>query len=1008
VTPPVGTGRAPLDVDGRVAKALDDLAAGGGLAAAVAGAVTDAVTRVADPWLAVRVLLDLLRAAARSGSARHPAAADSPTRLLEGLVEDPQFCSRVLAVCGLSEALGQQLVRHPDLADVLRPADCAPLSAAGMRADLLDAVAAEPASPEPRSALSGPAARDALRLAHRRQLLAVAGWDLTAAPDLTAVTAALSDLAAAVLEAALAVARTEVAEHVGTAAVDGARLAVIAMGKCGGGELNYLSDVDVLFVAEPAPPATMAVATALATRVIAICAEPTDEGTIWEVDTALRPEGRQGALVRSLESYRRYWDTWAKTWEFQALLKARPVAGDADLGGRFSAAAAAAVWSAAGRAHFVEDVRSMRRRVESAVPARLAGRQLKLGRGGLRDVEFAVQLLQLVHGRADESLHVAGTVPALAALAAGGYVGRSDGLELTGAYTFLRTVEHRLQLRRLQRAQVIPDDAAELRRIGRSLGMLNDPVGGITRAVEAQRRRVRRLHEKLFYRPLLTAVARLPEDGVRLAPAAAAARLAALGYDEPEACLRHLQALTSGVSRRAAIQRTLLPVLLGWFADGADPDGGLLAFRQLSEALGDTPWYLRLLRDGESAAEDLAHVLAAGRWVPELLAGVPAAAVLLAGGGDLRPRTRSELVTECLALGGRGEDAGDAVTAILALRRRETIRIAVADLLHRLDVTAVGVALSDLAGAVVEGSLAALRRTLPVLATPAAAGLQFSVLAMGRLGGREQSYASDADVLFVYEPGPGVSDSEALVPAHALAVELRRLLGATGSQPPMPLDADLRPEGRNGPLVRSHTSYEAYYRRWSAPWEAQALLRAAHLAGDRGPSRRLLALIDPLRHPAGGLDAAAVRHIRRLKARVEAERLPRAADPSTEVKLGPGGLGDVEWLVQLLQLRHAGAVPGLRTTSTLDALRAAVDAGLVQPRDAAVLGDAWRLAGRIRNAIVLVRGRGRDSLPTDPRELAGVSRLLGHAPGESDRVVQEWLGTSRRARAVYTRLFLED
>lgn len=995
-------GRRRPEADHRLAPALADLGGLGPLGSRLAGAVGAGLGRVADPWLALRVVREVA-----DWVAAHPGSGPS-ARLLNGLVDDEVFRDRVLAVVGLSEPLGDQVVRHPDLTDVLRPPDCSPLGATAVRADLLDAVGADPTSPEPRSGLVGAAARDALRLAHRRLLLGVAGWDLTTAPPLPAVTGALSELAAAVLEAALAVARTEIGAHHGLLAVTDARLAVIAMGKCGGGELNYLSDVDVVFVADPVRGSSMAVAAQLASRVMSVCGEYTAEGTIWEVDTALRPEGRSGVLVRSLDSYQHYWDTWARTWEFQALLKARPVAGDAALGDRFAVSAGAATWAASGRPNFVDDVRSMRRRVESAVPRQLTDRQLKIGRGGLRDVEFAVQLLQLVHGRADESLRLGGTLAALRALAAGGYVGRSDALELTGAYEFLRSVEHRLQLRRLRRSQLIPTDTDELRRIGRSLGMFNDPVGGLTRAVEAQRRRVRRLHEKLFYRPLLSAVARLPADGVRLSPVAAAARLAALGYDEPEACLRHLAALTTGVARRAAIQRTLLPVLLGWFADGADPDGGLLAFRRLSEALGDTPWYLRLLRDGESAAEDLAHVLAAGRWVPELLAGVPEAAVLLANDTDLRPRTRDELAQECRALAGRGTPPPAAVTAMRALRRRELIRIAVADLLHRLDVTEVGTALSALTAAVVDGALGAVTGNHQLQDEPAAVGLGFAVLALGRLGGREQSYGSDVDVLFVYEPGPGVTDGEALAPARALATEIRALLGETGPHPPLVLDPDLRPEGRQGPLVRSLSSYRAYYERWSAPWESQALLRASFLAGDPDLGRRFLEMVDGFRYPADGLDPAQIRHIRRLKARVEAERLPRGVDPSIEVKLGPGGLGDVEWLVQLLQLRYAGRLPALRSTSTLETLDAAVAAGLVGAGDAVTLRTAWRLASRIRNAIVLVRGTPRNSLPTIPRELAAVSRVLGHGPGQSDLVVQEWLGAARRARAVYVRLFLTD
>src|ERR1035437_4944313 len=253
--------------------------------------------------------------------------------------------------------------------------------------------------------------------------------------------AELAALASAALEAALAVARSALAPDAAAC-----RLAVIAMGKCGGRELNYASDVDVIFVAEAAEGAAEAAAlrtaTQLASGMIRVCSQSTPEGALFPVDANLRPEGRDGPLVRTLASHRAYYERWAKTWEFQALLKARPVAGDAALGRAYMDAIVPMVWQAAQRENFVPDVQAMRRRVLAALPAAEAGRQLKLGPGGLRDIEFAVQLLQLVHGRTDETLRVPATLPALAAPAARGHVGREDAATMAAAYRFLRRVEH--------------------------------------------------------------------------------------------------------------------------------------------------------------------------------------------------------------------------------------------------------------------------------------------------------------------------------------------------------------------------------------------------------------------------------------------------------------------------------------------------------------------------------------------------------------------------------------
>jgi glutamate-ammonia-ligase adenylyltransferase len=278
-----------------------------------------------------------------------------------------------------------------------------------------------------------------------------------------------------------------------------------------------------------------------------------------------------------------------------------------------------------------------------------------------------------------------------------------------------------------------------------------------------------------------------------------------------------------------------------------------------------------------------------------------------------------------------------------------------------------------------------------------------AIIGMGRLGGMEQGYGSDADVMFVAEFDDDAPDAQAA--AHDVAQEVGRMLALPGPDPGVDVDADLRPEGRQGPLVRSLASYAEYYRRWSAVWERQALLRARPVAGDLDLGARFVALVDPVRYPPDGVDDAAVREIRRLKARMEAERLPRGVDPTTHTKLGRGGLSDVEWTVQLLALRHAAAHPGLRSPSTLSALRAAAEDELVGAQDAEILETAWLMATRVRNAIVLARGRATDVIPTDPRSRAAVARAMGYAAGHGEDLVEDYRRATRRARSVHERLF---
>jgi [glutamine synthetase] adenylyltransferase / [glutamine synthetase]-adenylyl-L-tyrosine phosphorylase len=968
-----------------------------------------ALAAAADPDLAL------------TGLARVFGAAHDAPALRQALRAEPDFRDRLTAVLGVSAGLADHLTRHPGDCELLRgPADRP--DPAELREQMLQAVGANPRQAEPIASYEDREPVAALAAAYRRRLLHLAARDMTAVVGVEEVVEELADIAAAVLEAALAVARSEL--QPGSAPC---RLAVVAMGKCGARELNYASDVDVIFVAEPAKDAdeTAALATAsrLAAGLIGVCARSTPEGSIFPVDPNLRPEGRQGPLVRTLASHRAYYERWAKTWEFQALLKARPVAGDMVLGQAYADTFAPLVWQAARREHFVEDTQAMRRRVEQSLPARQAGRELKLGPGGLRDIEFAVQLLQLVHGRTDETLRAPATLPALAALAAGGYVGRADAEELAAAYRFLRRTEHLLQLHRLSRTHILPEDPAVLRRLGRAMRSFDlpngpwypppatmnrsDPAVEFDSMWRRHARQVRRLHEKLFYRPLLDAVARLPSDAARLTPAEARARLEALGYADPAGALRHIDALTAGVSRRAAIQRTLLPVLLGWFADAAEPDAGLLAFRQVSEALGESPWYLRLLRDETKAAERMAHVLASSRYATGLLLRAPDAVAMFGDDAELAPRSPAALGTEMMAAAQRhDDDAEAAVSAIRSVRRRELLRIAAADILGvtaGLDATAE--ALTSVTRATVQTALdvavrkvtAELRRPLPT---------RLAVIAMGRFGGHECGYGSDADVVFVHDPVPGRPERDASDAAQAVAAELRRLLALPVPDPPLVVDADLRPDGRQGPLVRTLAACRAYYHGRSAPWEAQALLRAEPAAGDAELGADFTRMIAEFRYPLDGIEPAAVREIRRVKARVEAERIPRGADRALHVKLGPGGLSDVEWTIQLLQLQHAYAVPALRTTRTGEAMAAAVQDGLLPADDAAELMAAWQLAARIRNAIVLVRGRPGDTLPTRHGELTAVARLLGYPPGDAAQALeQDYRRAARRARTVMEPLF---
>ncbi|MCU1446397.1 bifunctional [glutamine synthetase] adenylyltransferase/[glutamine synthetase]-adenylyl-L-tyrosine phosphorylase [Cryobacterium sp.] len=956
------------------------------------------LSRAANPDAALFAVLSLVRQA--------PAEFEALRRL-------PGALQRLVLVSGASTGLTDFFLRHPAELSVLHEKTVHLPSLAELTSDLLAAVRATDGFAD----LVEDEGWVALRVRYRRRLAELAAYDLEQADPvagLDLVARQLAHLAAAALEASLAVARgmigSTVAAH-GVFPIDELRrtkLAVIGMGKAGAGELNYVSDVDVIFVAEGDEAGGLEtgravdIATRLAILMMRGLNQPSMEPELWEVDPNLRPEGKSGALVRSLDSHIAYYDRWAKSWEFQALLKANPLAGDLELGSRYVDAVAPKVWTSASRENFVDSVQRMRERVTSNIPADEVAVQLKLGPGGLRDIEFTVQLLQLVHGQADPDVRQPGTLPALAALAESGYVGRVEAAEFAQDYRMLRLMEHRLQLDRLRRTHLLPRDEAGLRVLARATGLATS-AAALTTRWETTKHRVRGLHERLFYRPLLSAVAALPAEGLNLTSAQAEARLAAIGFRNTAGALGHIAALTGGVSRRATIQQHLLPVLLQWLSDGADPDYGLLAFRRLSDSLGSTYWFLRMLRDSSGAAERLTKVLSASRYVGELFETIPEAVAWLEHDDELRPRPRSVLQDEARAVLARHGSADAAASVLRASRRREMLRLALSAILGRITIDELAAGLTDVSTVIIQGVLGAIRGTgLTGADGPLAPdGIEFAVIAMGRFGGAELGFGSDADVMYVFRPAT-LEGGAAHDRATFIVRELNRL--TEDNRLPFDLDIGLRPEGKNGAVVRSIDSYQAYYRRWSLTWEAQALLRAHGIAGEPALLTDFHAVMDAVRYPEA-IAEQDVREIKRIKARVENERLPQGADPKRHLKLGRGSLSDVEWFVQLLQLQHAAALPSLRTTSTLEALDEAARQAFVTDAEAATLRAAWLFASRCRSAITLWSNKTADVLPSDRMQLDGVARLLEYPPGSANQLEEDYLSVTRRARAVFERRF---
>jgi len=829
---------------------------------------------------------------------------------------------------GYSSAAADFLVAHPDEVQTL--ADIAPRSRAVIDDELRDDVGTH-------------GLEVGLRRFRRRAMMRVAARDLLGDDTLESIVGEISDVASACLSLAAS-----------EGAPDGG-FAVIGLGKLGGAELNYSSDVDLLFLHDGSGSERQSQMESCAARLIGLLAGPTAEGIALRVDPTLRPGGRGGSLSRSLEGTLTYYEREAATWERQAMIKARPVAGDLALGDAFVVGVMPSVYPDELAPAAIDEVRQTKVRLEEYIRARgKAAIEVKRGRGGIRDVEFAVQLLQLVHGRRDERLREPNTLTALAALAAEGYVAEDDAEQLADAYRFLRTLEHRLQIVRDLQTHDLPSDPAALRALARSLGMEGPEL--VIAEYERQTTLVRGLHEQLFYRPLLEAFAgvAVPRPGLDRVPTEEL--LTSLGFRQPSAAYRSLEELVSPSQRMGKVLAHVFPVIAPPLALAADPDAALRRFQRIISAVATDDRLADDLARDPSAARRLAHVAGASSFATDLLVADP-------------DRIRAA------AMGAQEDHAVRLVSVVAGYAARE------------LDAPGVGRALADIADDVIAGALDAASSDLP-----------FAVIGFGKLGARELNFASDLDVMFVYD-GEGDQD---LRRARELAEAVLAGVRAAGWEP----DADLRPEGRNGPLARTLTGYLEYWQRWAETWEFQTLLRARGIAGDESLGRRFESNAADLAYPEV-LPVERAAEILRMRGRIESERVKPAEARRFHFKLGHGGLADVQFAVEVSLMRYGGRRPEVRARGTLEAIEALAAAHVLEDGAAHALAQAFVFLTDVKDASEMDRRIHAEARPVSPEEQTALARRLGYEEYPRQSFLEDYLRITQRSRRAMERVFAE-
>jgi glutamate-ammonia-ligase adenylyltransferase len=879
-------------------------------------------------------------------------------------------------------------------------------------------------------------AREKLRIA-ARELLAHPGHDV----DVT--SRELADLADACCEVALAEAQAWAETRFGTPiASNGASCAfsVIGMGKLGGRELNAGSDIDLMLFYEtddgfvvPRSPSSGTHTlhehfTRVAQRFVATLDEATDDGVAWRVDLRLRPEGTRGPLVNALAAAERYYETWGRTWERAALVRARPVAGDPAFGERLLAALAPFVWRRAVNPRIADEMGAMlgRSRAEAGLGA---DDDLKIGHGGIREVEFFTQSLQLVWGGQEPRVRGANTVEALRRLRARGFVTEREERELSDAYFFLRRLEHRVQFATGQQTHRMPRDPAMVERIARSLGYDGpDPLlrevyrvrAGVAARFESLEQAESRTSEPALDR--LWAALDAQDEG-----AIAAAVVDRFGPAVSPDLPRHLLALARPPhSPLGATTRDTDPAfarrLVGALADAADAEQ---ATRLLAAFFGRfvTPGaYVRALADDPFRVSAVCSLLGASAFLGETLAAYPDMAdlVFFARGVPSTELARAQVEEEVAALTPEESRDVDAfVGALRRVKRRVTFEVGLADLAGELGTREVAHVLAALADANLDQACRfALRERSDIerLGTKTgAAGAAtrrhpaddpggLTLMGMGKLGGREIGYGSDLDLFFVYE---GSSDVAAERGARVAQRVMRLLETPHAEGPGYQLDARLRPSGSQGLLVVSLEGFTRYQSERAEDWERQALLKARVCAGDRELGARVTAVARKAAYERGAPDPERLHHLRtRMQRELGHERLDRS--PSRyDLKVGRGGIVDIEFATQWLQMRH-GHDPRVRTTETEVALSALETCGHLDPALAEALRDGWRFLRRLEQRVRISHGTSVSLLEEGAPGLVTLARRMGMRDGPRARadetLLERYVAVTSDVRTAYLRV----
>ncbi len=955
--------------------------------------------------------------------------------------DSPKSLDLVLTLFGSSQYLSDVLIRYPqDLHWLLEPGVLRRERSKEDLVEELDGLLAR--------ARSQQRVWTALRRFKMRETLRIGLQDLLSNLDLTGVTQQLSLMADVTLQRAYEFCRDELVRRhgeprcVGSSGDKVCGFTIIGMGKLGGGELNFSSDIDLLFVYEGegetaglAGPSGALIGrvsnheffTRLGESVIKAIGELTSEGRVFRVDMRLRPEGRAGPLAYSLRGYELYYESWGQTWERMALIKARPVAGDPTLGKTFLKLVAPFVYRRSLDYSAIGEIRAMKDRINAKIERdQETFRHVKLGYGGIREVEFIVQTFQLLYGASDSWIREPNTLRALQRLAERRHVTADEHATLASAYTFLRTVEHRLQILHYLQTHTLPTDQESLIKLARRLGYSPDRSSDPALALQQDHQRhiqgVRRAYDHLLREPP-PGEEEIPShpladflDG-RADERAVREPLAAAGISDLDSAVRSLLVLRDGPPFRhhtagtRRILAALAPSLMEGLMQAPDPDLALLQCERFIEGVGPSAGLYDLFKQAPLALVHLMRLFGSSEFLSQILIRHPALVDLLLLPDQTEPGHSGRLIEEGLNAVAATPVGSARLDALRRFKQAEEFRIGVLDLLGKVDLCDTSSALTRLSEACVQTAYWLGREDLKTqYGLPSSGG--FVVLGLGKCGAEEMGYGSDLDLAFAYAQ-EGVTTGGSQCVSHAdyfgrLADRICRILTTiTKEGTAYRVDIRLRPGGSAGRVAQSFAAFEAHFTHTAELWERQAYLRARPIAGDLDIAKPFMALLFELIYRPTSVESLAA-NITAMRRRMELE-LTKEKAGERHVKLGSGGIVDIEFVAQFLQLAYGSTRSILRAGNTLKVLEAARGAGLLADQDVVQLCDSYRFLRTVQNRLRVVADRETSVLPQDPSRLDRLARRLGYHAGDGgtpgERLLADYQRHTERVREIYEATF---